>query len=396
MAPRNATIASEGAAGLRCFSMEESLSLAMGPKSRIDAPGDVNVVDASGWEPSAWDALAVRSPMGEAFQSHAWGELKRGLGWSPLRYAVELGGAPVAVVSIQERPLLGRRGGPLGRYQIHYAPRGPVLLDQAPEAVAAALAGLQRIARDRHSMTMTVDPAWEEGSGSAAALRRAGFRLAARDVQVSRTAMIVPLEPSEAAQRELLGHTTAADLKRAVSLGVTTERIDMADEAAREGALAEFYEIHAATGKREGFIVRARDYEVEQWRRLGEAEVASLWFAGLGGRDTGALLLHSGRLLVYFAAGSRDGADMKRTRANHLLQWEIIRWAAGAGFSAYDMGGVDTQGSPGVPRDETHPLWNLYLFKRRFGGRPVVRVRAHEYAPNPLLGATWRLARRFR
>ena len=164
----------------------------------------------------------------------------------------------------------------------------------------------------------------------------------------------------------------------------------------REQALSDFYEIHAVTGKREGFIVRARDYELDQWRRLGEAGIASLWFAGLGGRDTGALLLHSGRLLVYFAAGSREGADMRRTRANHLLQWRIIRWAAENGFTGYDMGGVDTQSAPGVPKDESHPLWNLYLFKRRFGGKPHIRIHAHEYAPNRLLGAAWRLVRRFR
>jgi peptidoglycan pentaglycine glycine transferase (the first glycine) len=354
------------------------------------------VVDATGWEASAWDDLAVRSPLGEAFQSHAWGDLKRGLGWTPLRYVIELDGKPAALVSIQERLLLGRRAGPLRRFRIHYSPRGPVLLDGSPESAAAVLAGLRQIAKERHSVTLTIDPAWEEGSGLHTALTRAGFRVAARDVQVSRTAMIVPLEPSEAAQRGLLGHTTDQDLKRAAELGVTTERVDLADPAAREPALADFYEMHAATGKREGFIVRDRDYELEQWRRLGEAGVASLWFAGLGGRDTGALLLHSGSLLVYFAAGSRGGADMRRTRANHLLQWQIIRWAAGAGFTGYDMGGVDTQSSPGVPQDDSHPLWNLYLFKRRFGGRPVVRIHAHEYAPNRLLGAAWRFARRFR
>jgi peptidoglycan pentaglycine glycine transferase (the first glycine) len=370
--------------------------LAISPSARIAASRALRVVDASGWGPAEWDDLAVRSPMGEAFQSHAWGELKRSLGWTALRYVVELEGRPVAVASIQERALTGRRGGPLRRFRIHYAPRGPVLLSTDPEAPAAALAGLRHIARERRSVTLTIDPAWEEGSDPAADLRRTGYRVAARDVQVSRTAMIVPLQPSEAAQRDLLGHTTAADVNRAISLGVTTERIDLTDRAAREPALADFYDIHAVTGRREGFIVRDRDYELDQWRRLGEARVASLWFAGLGGRDTGALLLHSGKLLVYFAAGSRDGADMRRTRANHLLQWQIIRWAAESGFAGYDMGGVDTQSKPGVPQDESQPLWNLYLFKRRFGGRPVVRIHAHEYAPNALLGAAWRLARRFR
>jgi lipid II:glycine glycyltransferase (peptidoglycan interpeptide bridge formation enzyme) len=366
----------------------------LNPNLQSEAADSVRVVDAADWEPGAWDALAVRSDRGEAFQSHAWGELKSGLGWTPLRYVIEAAGRPIAMASIQERPII--RHGPMARFRIHYAPRGPVLLEATPAAAEAALAGLRQIARSRHSVTLTVDPAWEEGSDLVDALNRSRFRPAARDVQVSRTAMIVPLEASEAAQRGLLGHTTAQDINRAMELGVSVERIDMGDAAVREAALADFYEIHAATGKREGFIVRSRDYELEGWRRLGASGVASLWFAGQGGRDTGALLLQSGRLLVYFAAGSREGADMRRTRANHLLQWQIIRWAADNGFTGYDMGGVDTHSAPGVPQDESHPLWNLFLFKRRFGGRPVVRIGAHEYAPNPVSGAAWRLARRFR
>jgi lipid II:glycine glycyltransferase (peptidoglycan interpeptide bridge formation enzyme) len=333
--------------------------------------------------------MAVRSPLGEAFQSHAWGELKRGLGWTPLRYVVELSGRPVGVVSIQERSFVARR-------RILYAPRGPVLLEADPTAATAALAGLRLIARERRALALTIDPAWEEGSDLAGVLGGSGFRKASREIQVSRTAMVVPLEASDEAQRALLGHTTFADIQRAVGLGVTTERVDLTNAAVRERALAEFFDMHAVTGKREGFLVRDRDYELRQWRALGESGVASLWFAGLGRRDTGALLLRSGKLVTYFAAGSRDDADMRRTRANHLLQWRIIRWAAESGFRGYDMGGVDAQTAPGVPQDESHPLWNLYLFKRRFGGRPAVRVHAHEYSPNALLRATWRLGRRFR
>ena len=360
-----------------------------------DRSARTSLVEATDWTASAWDDVAARSPKGDAFQSYAWGELKRGLGWRPLRYVVELDGRAVAAVSIQERPLPGARG-PLGRYRIHYAPHGPILMAAEPEAVAAALDGLRRIAALRHAVVLTMDPTWEEGSGPATALSAAGFRVATRDVQVSRTAMIVPLRPSEEAQRELLGHTTGYDIKRAESAGVVTERVDMTDGPGRDAALADFYEMHAATGRREGFIVRDRDYELEQWRRLGESGLASLWFAGLAGRDTGALLLHSGSLLVYFAAGSRDGADLRRTRANHLLQWRIIRWAAAAGFEGYDMGGVDTQAAPGIPQDESHPLWNLYLFKHRFGGVPVVRIHAHEYVPSAALGLAWRLVRRVR
>jgi peptidoglycan pentaglycine glycine transferase (the first glycine) len=338
--------------------------------------------------------LAVGSPLGEAFQSHAWGELKSRYGWTPLRSVVQTAGRPVAVVSVLERPVVRL---PLLRgLRVHYAPRGPVLLDETPEAAEMALAAVREIARRRRSVMVTLDPNWEEGGSLDQALGRSGFTVAAKDVQVSRTGMVVPLEPSEDVQRGLLGHTTWQDVTKAVQMGVVVERVALDDPAERETAMADFYRMHAETGEREGFIVRDREYELEQWRLLGASGVASLWFAGVNGRDTGALLLRSGALLVYFAAGSRDGADMRKTRANHLLQWRIIRWAAENGFSGYDMGGVDTPTAPGVPQDESHPLWNLFLFKRRFGGRPVVRVRAHEYAPGALTGAAWRLARRFR
>jgi lipid II:glycine glycyltransferase (peptidoglycan interpeptide bridge formation enzyme) len=358
------------------------------------AAAAVRLVDADGWSPGDWDDLAVRSPHGDVFQSHAWGELKRNLGWRPIRYVVELAGRPIAVCSIQEKSVVQRLG--LGRLRVHYAPRGPILLEPGAETARLALAGLERLARTRTSVTLTIDPAWEEGSEPAQALEASRFRAARHDVQVSRTAMLVPLQPTDDAQHALLGDSTARNINKARRTGVTAERVDLSDPASSEAALAEFFEMHAATGRREGFIVRSRDYEMDQWRRLGSAGTASLWFAGVGRRDTGVLLLHCGQTLLSFAAGSREDAEMRRTRANHLLQWEIMRWAAANGFTHYDLGGVDIQSAPGIPRDESHPLWNLYEFKRGFGAEGVVRVRAHEYAPNPLLGIGWRLARRFR
>ena len=129
----------------------------------------------------------------------------------------------------------------------------------------------------------------------------------------------------------------------------------------------------------------------------GESGVASLWFGvHEGRRRNGVILLHCGRLLVSYAAGSPDDADLRTSRANHLLQWEILRWAAGAGFTGYDRGGVDTHAAPGFPADDSHPLWNLYQFKQGFGAKDVMHVRAHEYAPHRSLGLAWGLARRFR
>jgi lipid II:glycine glycyltransferase (peptidoglycan interpeptide bridge formation enzyme) len=359
--------------------------------------GVPRVVDASDWGPAAWDDVAARSPLGDAFQSYEWGEAKRGLGWTPLRYVIEVDGRRVAAVFIQERPVLRRLPGPFRRLRVHYAPRGPILLEPTPQAAVAALEALRRIAGERHSLTLTIDPTWREDGTLAATLPGSGFRPAAREVQVSRTAMVVPLRADEEEQHALLDDSAATNINKARRAGVTAERIDLTDPSVREPALAEFFEMHAATGRREDFLVRDRDYELDQWRRLGAAGLASLWFASAEGRRrSGLLLLHCGRHVVLFAAGSPDDADLRKTRANHLLHWSILRWAVTAGFEGYDLGGVDTHEFPGLPKDDSHPLWNLYEFKRRLGARGEVRIRAHEYAPNALLGALWRLARRFR
>ena len=363
----------------------------------LDEPRQLRIVDATAWPAERWDTLAARSDAGHVFQSHAWGESKAGLGWRPIRVVVELEGEQVGVASLQERTIARSAPGPLGRLTYLYAPRGPVLLRQDARAAHASLAALARVARARRAVVLAIDPAWEEGSGPATALGRAGYGPAGREIQVSRTAMIVPLRADEGGQHELLGDSTARNINKARRAGVTVERVDLADPGVRDEALDCFWDMFAATGRREGFIVRDRTYQLGQWRALGESGLASLWFARAGEtRQNGAVLLHCGRRLVSHVAGSPDDADLRGTRSNHLLQWEVMRWGAAHGYEAYDLGGVDTPAAPGLPVDRTHPLWNLYEFKRGFGARAVVFVRAHETAPHRALGAAWRVARRFR
>jgi hypothetical protein len=182
------------------------------------------IVDASAWTAADWDALAARSPLGDAFQSYEWGEVKRSLGWTPLRYAVELDGRRVAVVSIQERPLMPPRAGPLGRLGVHYAPAARSCWRRRLRPPAAALEALEGIARARHSLTLTIDPTWREDGELAAALPRSGFRPAAREVQVSRTAMVIPIRADEDEQHALLDDSTATNINKARRAGVATER----------------------------------------------------------------------------------------------------------------------------------------------------------------------------
>ena len=108
--------------------------------------------------------------------------------------------------------------GPL-RLRVHYAPRGPILLEATPEAARAALGALEGIARARHSLALTIDPTWREDGDLAATLPGSGFRPAAREVQVSRTAMVIPLRADEDEQHALLDDSTATNINKARRAG---------------------------------------------------------------------------------------------------------------------------------------------------------------------------------
>lgn len=360
---------------------------------------DIDLVEATAWPADRWDALAARSPLGHAFQSHAWGELKRPLGWRLARYVIERSGRPLAAVALQERALARWLPAFLRARAYLYAPRGPVLLEETEAAARTALAALGEIARRRGAAVLTIDPAWMESGPLAGQLGGAGFRPAARDVQISRTAMLVPLLADEREQHRLLRKSTAHLVNRARRAGATTESVDLvaADPSGRDRALEQMWALLSATARREGLHLRDRDYQLVQWRRVGEAGLATIHFAVVEGRRwAGSVLLHCGQTVHQFQAGWADEADLRRVPANHLLQWDVIRWAAGAGFRHYDLGGVDAPDARGLPRDQSHPLWNLWVFKRGFGAEAVEYAPAHDLAANPLVGRAWSLARRLR
>lgn len=369
----------------------------------------------------AWDALAVRSPLGETLQSHAWGELKRREGWRPLRYRLDDAAGAVAVVSFQEKPLAagilrrlpliggggrrepGGRGrsssaldGLAGRFL--YAPVGPVLLRPTPAAARAALAAVRRVARTRRAALVVIDPAWEEGGPLALVLPGAGFRPAAAQIQVSRTAMLVPLRENEAAQHALVNDRVARSINKARRAGVGVRRVDEqtpVDE--RERAFHEMYDILEATAERRSFGLRERSFLLYSVRELVTAGHASVWFADHAERAVATTLLHhSGDRAVLFLAGARDEEERRKVPSNFLLQWEIMRWAVTRGFCHYDLGGVDTPAAPGMPADDRHQLWSLFEFKRQWGARPVLHVGAYDAATLPFLGTAARGAAHLR
>jgi lipid II:glycine glycyltransferase (peptidoglycan interpeptide bridge formation enzyme) len=215
--------------------------------------------------------------------------------------------------------------------------------------------------------------------------------------------MYLSLHADEEAQWRELNQNVRRNIERCRKADVEVVRFDATSATdALDAALGTAYRMLVETGERRGFAedLRPADYHASSQRALIAAGHASLWMARHDDRDLAYTLVHhSGERAVLFEAGEAeqpapdDATSASRFSANFLLQWTIIRWAAGQGFATYDLSGVDNHAAPGLPTDESHPLWNLYRFKAQWGARPVQFAGAWEHAPWPLLGRTFRALR---
>lgn len=312
--------------------------------------------------PEGWDDAAARSPWGHALQSSAWAEIRAAQGWRPEFVRM---GEPLPLALVLWRDALPGR--PIG-----YVPRGPIVGPDDRVALAAALARLATLARERSAVFLKVDPELDPSFASEA-LRDAGFRRSAQDIQPVLATLVLDLAADEDALMAGLEKDTRWSVRQAAKRGVELR------EATDEPALRAFYDLYATTGERAGFITRTWEYYRATWSSLVRVGLASLRLAYVEGAPVaGAMVWRCGDRALY-QTGATNEAGRKSYAAYGLL-WECIIAAKRAGRRVFDMGGI--------PRDlerKDDPMYGPYLFKRGFGGEVRRWVGAHDVVPSPLL-----------
>ncbi|HZP96160.1 MAG TPA: peptidoglycan bridge formation glycyltransferase FemA/FemB family protein [Candidatus Limnocylindria bacterium] len=312
--------------------------------------------------PAGWDEAAARSPWGHALQSSAWAQIRAAQGWRPefVRIADPL---PVALVLWRDA-LPGR--------PIAYVPRGPIVAPDDRDGLAAALARLASLARERRAVFLKVDPEMDP-SFAAPALREAGFRRSSQDIQPVLATLELDLAPDEDALMAGLEKDTRWSVRQAAKKGVAIR------EAGDDAALRAFYDLYATTGERAGFITRTWGYYQKTWSTLIRAGLATLRLAYSGEEAVaGAMVWRCGDRALYQTGATNDAG--RKTYAAYALVWECIIEAKRAGRRAFDMGGI-----PRDPERKDDPMYGPYLFKRGFGGTVRRWVGAHDTVPSPLL-----------
>lgn len=326
--------------------------------------------------PTAWQAVLRQLPNPHPLQTIAWGEVKERWGWqmTPTVWTTP-DGDPLAAALLLRRPI------PRTPLRILYVPKGPLLDYHNAPLRRAVFDRLQTMARNERAILIKIDPdvalAWGEeptpdplGQAVTADLAARGWRFSAEQIQFRNT-VLLDLRQSEEALLASFKPKTRYNIRLAERKGVTVRRGDPADFA----AIAEMY---AATGERQAFAVRPRDYYLDVWRTFYQAGMLEPLLAEYEGTLLAAVMLvRFGRLALYMYGAS---AEHERQRMpTYLLQWEAIRRAQQLGCAVYDMWGAPDQ------FDESDRLWGVWRFKQGFNGVVARHIGAWDYPVFPRL-----------
>jgi lipid II:glycine glycyltransferase (peptidoglycan interpeptide bridge formation enzyme) len=301
---------------------------------------------------AAWDDFLRRHPGAHLLQSSAWGALKDGFGWSPLRLVVGESGAQV----------LFRRL-PLG-FSVAYLPKGPVGTNWTelwPE--------LDRVCRQRRAIFLRVEPdAWEEDRARVVA-QLPGFR-PVRPVQPQRT-ILIPLDGSPDEWLERMKQKTRYNIRLAARKEVVVRASDDIDT---------FHRLMLVTGARDGFGVHALEYYRRAYALFHPLGQCELLAAEYDGRALAMLMVFAFGARSWYLYGA-SGDEERNRMPTYLLQWEAMRWAAGQDCDEYDLWGIpdiDEDALEGEFANRSDGLWGVYRFKRGFGGQICRAVGAWE------------------
>lgn len=125
------------------------------------------------------------------------------------------------------------------------------------------------------------------------------------------------------------------NIRRAQRDGVTVRR-----STAETDLTGVFYRLHTRTRQRLGVPVQPLRYFRVLWRRMIESGLGFVAMALLDGRPVAAAVFLQFNGTLVYKYGASD-PDSWHARPNHLLFWEVIRWACKRGFHTLDFGRTD-------------------------------------------------------
>ncbi|HET7009377.1 MAG TPA: peptidoglycan bridge formation glycyltransferase FemA/FemB family protein [Anaerolineales bacterium] len=310
--------------------------------------------------PDAWEAFLDLHPEAHLLQTAAWGELKSGFGWTPVRVAAGAAGAQILL-----------RRFPLG-FCLAYIPRGPVgkwLPDLIPH--------LLQVCREAGAFALKIEPDALDEPWLEAELQRAGFVPSRHTIQPRRT-LVVDLRESDDVLLSKMHPKTRYNIHLAERRGVTVRAWNDV-----EG----FHRMLQTTSARDEFGVHRADYYAHAYSLFQARGECELLLAEKDGLALAGLMVfgRGSRAWYLYGASTNESRNLMPT---YLLQWEAMRWARRRGCESYDLWGIPDEDEAALEAEFTRRsdgLWGVYRFKRGFGGKNERTAGAWDLVLQPLV-----------
>jgi lipid II:glycine glycyltransferase (peptidoglycan interpeptide bridge formation enzyme) len=302
-----------------------------------------------------WNAFVSASPHGHFFQSWEWGLLQDGLGGAPTRVAALEGDTIVGAVQLLRFA---------GERTFTYVPRGPVV-DPAREEVADALVeAVLAISAAAGAFLVRLEPQWTFDPALADRLASRGFTVSARRIMPPRT-LLVDLRPPVDDIWAAFRSTTRNRVRLAQKRGVGV-RVGRGTDV--ESFVRLFEETNARHGLRLG---RPEQFRLAD-RHFGSQDTMRLFLASADDVDlAGIMVFLWGATATYLWGASSASESARQLNPNQLLHWTAMQWARERGCASYDLFGIPDYDADVLEAEygqRTGGWWNLYRFKRGFGG----------------------------
>jgi len=348
------------------------VSAALPPRSaplRLELARDAHTYD------EVVRALPITSPL----QGWGYGEARRVLGQTPLRYLIRQGDEVVGAVQLIRKSLVPG-------FSTLYAPRGPALksLDLLP-----LLAPAIRAVAGRTDALLKIEPPLAidaVGDGAEANVPGSYGPFLRSETEQPEHTIVAHLERSEDELFASLHSMARRNVRAAQKAGVT---------AGRDDDFEAFWEIFTATNERAKLGAFPRAY-YETMLREGDAHggEAYIVLARHEGRAlAGGFFLSMGDTTCYLFGGSvrddrptADGSPRKDAKAPDAFYWNALLDARAHGYKVFDFWGI-----PRVLDEEKHSF-GVFKMKLKFS-ETRVWYPAYELPLSPLAPGIKRLLR---
>ena len=316
-----------------------------------------------------WDDALARFDDCSPFQSYAWGEYRRGLGWQPYRWAaVNEQNEIVAMLQAYLRRhrfgigMLWSEGGPVGDLSV---------CDEDLQSIIRETLGLKRLyCRFRCDQPRAVERVLK--------LKSKGWNTPWEPLNTGYTA-ILDLTQDEPALMAAAARNWRANVRRS----------EKSNLVARQWLDATPEEIHAAFQSMErakGIEEQHSHEEIEQL--LDKSGHQLIVYRSVDERgellSLGGALVFGSQANLWLFATTEQG---RTSRTSYSVFWALVQHCKRVGVTSYDLGGIDPVNNAGV-----------YRFKKDSGATLVELLGEWDWATQPWLRwfANWAIQQRSR